>query len=180
MDELAGRSGRARRRARKATDPVTEGYQDEVRELARLVVSQLAPEELPVFAVVADACLTDPDRMVSGREDVRERLGFGVGEVATLTTPFAVLAATEAVKYLTAAALDVGRGAAGRVFLRKSKGAQRKAAEETQRLELREDQVRELRRIVLEKALQLGLPEAKAELLADAIVGSIAAAGNGG
>jgi hypothetical protein len=180
MDEPTDRSGRARRRARKATDPVTEAYQDEVRELARLVVSQVAPEELPMFAVVADACLTDPDRMVRGREDVRERLGFGVGEVAALITPFTVLAATEVVKYLTASALEVGRGAAGRIFRRKSKDARRKAAEEARRLELRDDQVLELRRIVLEKARQLDLPEAKAELLADAFVGSIAAGGKGG
>jgi hypothetical protein len=150
-----------------------------VRDLARLVVSQVAPEELPVFPVLADACLADPGRMLGSRDDVRERLGFGVGEIMALTTPFAILAAEEVVKYLARSALEVGRTVAGRIFVRRSDDSRRQA-DHDRPLELRVDQLRELRRIVLEKALQLELSPAKAELLADATVGSVGAASGGG
>jgi hypothetical protein len=157
---------------------VAEASDDTVRDLARLVVLQVAPEELPVFGVLADACLADPGRMLGSRDDVRERLGFGVGEVVALITPFAILAANEVVSYLTKCALDAGRTAVGRIFVRTPRRLA-KPADQDPPLDLRDDQLRELRRIVLEKAVQLGLPQPRAELLADAFAGSVAAADGG-
>lgn len=144
---------------------------DAVRDLARLVVSQVAPEELPVFSVLANACLADPARMLGGRDDVREQLGFGVGEVTVLLTPFAILAAGEVVKYLTTSALDTGK----KILEHRA----RRAKDSEQRIvegplfDLRPDQLQELRRIVLEKLLQDSLEPAKAELVADAVVGEL-------
>jgi hypothetical protein len=124
-----------------------------------------------VFSVLADACLADPARMLDGRDDVREQLGFGVGEVTVLLTPFAILAAGEVVKYLTTSALDTGR----KILERRA----RRAKDSEQRIvegplfDLRPDQLQELRRIVLEKLLQDSLEPAKAELVADAVVGEL-------
>jgi hypothetical protein len=157
---------------------VAEASEDTARDLARLVVSQVAPEELPVFGVIADASLADPGRMLGSRDDVRERLGFGVGEAVALITPFAILVANEVVGYLTKCALDAGRTAVGRLFARKSKRPGQPVDQDPP-LHLRDDQLRELRRIVVAKAVQLGLPQPKAELLADAFAGSVATADAG-
>jgi hypothetical protein len=137
----------------------------EVKEIARLVVSEVAPEELPVYSILAEATLADPARMLEGRDDIRERLGFGVGEVTLLVTPFAVLAAREVVQYLTKCTLDAGKNATTRIFRRRTQSP----AEGS--LHLSAEQLAELRRIVLEKALELGLKPKKAELLADAFAG---------
>lgn len=145
--------------------------EDAARELARLVVSQVAPEELPLFPVLADASLADPVRMFGSRDDVQERLGFGVGETVALITPYAVLAATEAVKYLTKLALDAGTAVATR-FLAHRGLVQTGGSHQDRPLQLRAEQVQELRGIVRDKALQLGLAEPKADLLADAFAGA--------
>lgn len=139
----------------------------QIKEVARRVVSQVAPGELPVFTVLAEATLADPDRMMQDRADVRERLGFGIGEAAALITPFAILAAREVVQYATRGALDAGTAAATR-FLRRRKDP----SGDPVSLDLPADQLAELRGIVLEKALQYGLPQPQAELLADAFAGS--------
>lgn len=145
----------------KSTDDV------QVEELARRVVSQVAPAELPMFAVLAKATLADPDRMTEERADVRERLGFGIGEATVLITPFAILAAREVVQYVTKGALDAGKAAATRLLRRRTKSSGGAASRD-----LPADQLEELRGIVLEKALQYGLTQPQAELLADAFAGS--------
>jgi hypothetical protein len=141
-----------------------------VRNLARMVVSQVAPEELPTFSILADVSLADPARMLDSRDDIRERLGFGVGEVVILMTPYAILAASEVVKYLAKWATEAGTTAAARFVARRGNGHQ---TGEPKRLDLSADQVQELRGVVREKALQFGLLPPKAELLADAFAGAV-------
>src|SRR5262245_31795185 len=66
-----------------------------VRELALDVVTELAPQELPVFDVVTRAYLEHPRRMARrsaiGRDDP---LGIGIEFLVGLITPVAIVAAS--------------------------------------------------------------------------------------
>ena len=68
-----------------------------VADLARAVVEQTAPEELPLFRATSEAYFDDPDVAErSGCGD--EMLGFGVDAALVLVTPVALSVARDVVE----------------------------------------------------------------------------------
>jgi hypothetical protein len=135
--------------------------------LARLAVSRLAPNELPLFPVLSDRFGKDPDRLLrdtGGRDEV---LGSGL-EGAALLTPIALAAATEVAKYVAVhLAMATGKGAAElfRQLLHRPDEAPPA---------LTAGQLAEVGRLAREKGLALRLSEARAGALADALVAALA------
>jgi hypothetical protein len=153
--------------------------QDDTRvlELARAGVEGAAPEELPLFGPTSEAFLHDPAALErEGGGD--QLLGFGVESALVLVTPAALSIAREVVSYVAAQVrarlADEGEGAVqrtlDRIFGRKEPGA----PAEPPPPELSEEQLGRVRALALEKARLLKLSDAKAELLADSIVGGLA------
>ena len=159
----------------------TQAVEDElVAELARDVVAKTAPHELPLFRATSEEYFKDPDRVLDPGEAKDEMLGFGVGEVAMLLGPAALVVAREVVTFVAA---EVGKSAkeesspiirslVRRVF-RRGGQANGPAEQAPPPVELTADQLAEVHRIALEKAQQLRLPADKAELLADSMVGEL-------
>ena len=58
-----------------------------VQEVARGVVAQVAPEEMPMFTALTRAYFADPERALSGDHSGDGYLGFGVDEAVTVVTP---------------------------------------------------------------------------------------------
>ena len=154
--------------------PVAESV---VAEVARDLVAQVAPEELPIFRENSAVYFADPDRALAPQAAADDMLGFGAGDVVTLVTPVALLLVTEVLK---AVGSELGKSAgkqgadalsslAGRVFRKFRGGADANAAPPL----LRPEQLPEFRRRALERARILGLPEYEAGLLVDALMGSL-------
>lgn len=142
--------------------------------LALGVVETEAPEELPLFRATSRAYFETPEsvlRRVVGRDDT---LGFGA-DIFMALTPFALAAASAVVKFLADQALvvaqDVGHEAAGGI-LRGWLG-RLKHGESTQALPLTAEQLEQVREVAYDKARQLGLADDQADLLADAVGGSL-------
>jgi hypothetical protein len=162
--------------------------------LARATVERAAPEELVIFPAASEAYLEGQDPTKATRGD--PMLGFGVETAVVLLTPIALTVAKdvlgflrvqlkrqteehgdEAVDWLLDKLLRRGddepapaepgatasppEGAAG-------------TTEPAEELDLTEEQLEQVRALALEKAKQLKLSDAKAELLADGLVGSLA------
>jgi hypothetical protein len=72
-----------------------------VEALAKDLVAQIAPQELPLFRATSQAYFQNSDRLFKGQEPKDEMLGFGVGESVTLLTPFILSILVEIVKYLS-------------------------------------------------------------------------------
>jgi hypothetical protein len=72
-----------------------------VEVLAKDLVAQLAPQELPLFRATSQAYFQNSDKLFKGQEPKDEMLGFGVGESVTLLTPFILSILVEIVKYLS-------------------------------------------------------------------------------
>ena len=66
-------------------------------DLARDVVAQTAPQELPLFQATSAAFIENPPRRGKQGEDL---LGFGVGEAAVFVTPVVLAIAKEVIAYL--------------------------------------------------------------------------------
>jgi hypothetical protein len=72
-----------------------------VEALAKDLVAQIAPQELPLFRATSQAYFQNSNRLFKDQEPKDEMLGFGVGESVTLLTPFILSILVEIVKYLS-------------------------------------------------------------------------------
>lgn len=140
-----------------------------VRDVVRAVVAEFAPEELPVVDGLAGFDDSAVVRRLS-RKSRGEPLGFGLAEVAVVVTPVAWLV-------LDQVAQQVGNDLGARLV--------RWAAVLIRRLGRRNSppatipplsaaQLADVRRAVQEKAVQRGLSEKRAVVIADAVVAELA------
>ena len=67
-----------------------------IADLARDVVTEIAPQELPMFRLQSEAYFKDPDSALEGHAGGEDMLGFGAGAAAAFLTS-AVLAVTTAI-----------------------------------------------------------------------------------
>ncbi len=162
------------------TDPTER---DLIAELSRLVLSDVAPQELPLFPSTSAAHFAQPEpSRRTGPKD--ETLGFGID--VTLLTPAVLAVVTPVVRFLLDAVADSTKEEASasvarfvrRLFRRDKAGADPDAEvpEEAEAGGLSPEQVLRARDLALGRALQLGVPEGTAQLLADSIAGSLVAA----
>jgi hypothetical protein len=151
---------------------------DVVVEVARELVARTAPQELPLFRATSAAYLDDPQKVLhpkAGKDDV---LGFGVDAAILFVTPAALEVAKTVVSFLFnqvkgALEKETSDAIAKRVHGLFHPGDD---AAVSQPPGLTHEQLEQVHDLALEKARELDLPEDKAGLLADAVVGSLAVA----
>jgi hypothetical protein len=158
--------------------PADDAERELVDELAVGALATLAPAELAIYADTSTEFYQDPDRVLGGsRRD--EAVGFGLD--LALMTPFVIAVASSVVHLLGSiigeAVKDEGVPAAHtllrRLLRRPSTPADPTAAEP---LALSAAQARQVRDVALARAQALGVPDAQAQLLADAITGGLVVA----
>lgn len=147
--------------------------------LARATVERAAPEELVLFPAASEAYLDGRDPSNATRGD--PMLGFGIETAVVLLTPVAITVAKDVLGYLRAQlekrAEEHGEEAIDWLIDRLlRRNGKEPAAKADEALELTDEQLEQVRQLALEKAQQLELPDAKAKLLADSLVGSLATA----
>jgi hypothetical protein len=151
-----------------------------VGELARYAVAIAAPQELPLFRATSRRYFEDPDVVERSTGGKDELLGFGIETAAILITPVALCVAKAVVTFVVAevtrATKDESRAAiqsrVRRLFKRGDPEA--KAGEDVDGLS--DEQLVQVRRVAIEKATALGVAPDRAEILADAMVGTLATA----
>ena len=174
-----------------------------VAQLARDAVGKTAPEELPVIRADAldemiratsEAYFRDPSSVEKGNGSGDEMLGFGVDAALVLITPVALSVARDVLNFVVAQvrakAREHGTEAVDKLTDRilkrgdgEKKPAEPAAAKPPETApaapaagELTDEQLEQVRALAIEKAKQLKLPDDKAQLLADSLVGSLATA----
>lgn len=75
-----------------------------VTEVARDVLSQIAPDELPIFPAASRAYVADPAAALRGLRAKDEVLGFGMDALAAGATPVVLIVVTELFQFLTGVA----------------------------------------------------------------------------
>jgi hypothetical protein len=152
--------------------------QDLVRDLARRIIEQAAPEELPLLRSTSERYFADPEKALGKRRREQEVLGFGAEAVVALLSPIVLAVVTDVLKDLAA---DVARAAGTRSIATIRASLRRllrlgPAAPETASPEIAPitpEQLALVRRSAFDRALALDLSEARATLLADALIGSL-------
>lgn len=149
-----------------------------VRDLARKVLRVAAPEELPLLRPASERYFADPEKALRKRRQDQEVLSFGGEAVVALLTPIVLMVATDVLTHFAAEfARDAGsrgvaaiRAALRRLFRLEPTGGG--TASEVP--SITPEQLGLIRQSAFDRAVALDLPEAKANLLADALVGSLA------
>ena len=75
-----------------------------VTDVAREVVSEIAPQEMPIFAAVSRAYFADPDDALKHFRSKDHVLGFGMEALAVLLTPVILQILSEVFEFLTTVA----------------------------------------------------------------------------
>jgi hypothetical protein len=161
-------------------------------ELTQRVLQDLAPDEIEILDITAAEYFAEPDAVLNPkRRD--ESLGFGL-EVGLLT-PYVLAALTPVVEYVASIVLATAREEARprmealvrRIFRPRAQpagspdGAATPAAPERPaappadegHLALTREQARHVRDLALDRARDSGMPDDRARLLADSLVGAL-------
>jgi hypothetical protein len=171
-------------RGTRTSGQAGDAERDLVGELARAVVRCVAPEELELFAETEADYVRDPGLVLRARSR-DEAVGFGLD--LALLTPYVLVVGTAVVHFLAMVVSDAVRDEAreelkpviaGRVrrLLRRDgpAAADRRGPEDHDRAPgVTVEQAREVRQLALRQAMQSGLDDQKAALLADAFVGAL-------
>ncbi|MEX2551725.1 MAG: hypothetical protein WD627_01810 [Actinomycetota bacterium] len=149
--------------------------------VSRLIVSEIAPHELPIFPSLSQASLETAGKPRKPRAR-DEQLGFGIE--LQLLTPVVLSAVTAVGTFLIREVLDASKEAAAglvlakllKLFKRDSEANSLPVAEEVPEegpLALTKEQAQRAHEVAFERGALMGLSEEKAMLLADAIVGRL-------
>jgi hypothetical protein len=149
-----------------------------VYDLAKTIVAQVAPAELPTFGATSRAYFADPEWAATIRHSRGGPLGFGTSDVVLLVAPAALVAMTEVARYLAkevaGPALKRGgataAGAVRRLF-KPDADEQQPSDGPTALAGLTPDQWAAVKDIVVEVARLHRVPEDTAQLMGHAAVG---------
>jgi hypothetical protein len=151
-------------------------HQDLITELGREQIAHLAPQEMPLYRASSEAYFKDPDKALKGRQGKDEMLSFGSGEAVTFLTPIILAVLSEVVKYLVAEVTKSLRKESSTIVDERVKALFKKFRLKKGPPPLSPDQLKIVRQVAFDKARQLSLSEEQAGLMADSVVGGLAAA----
>jgi hypothetical protein len=153
-----------------------------VAELAREQVAQIAPQELPLFRTTSKAYFQDPEKTLQDQADKDEELGFGVEVSVVFLTPIVLEVMKVVVSFLVNEVLkSVQTESSGLIreyvksMFKKFRPAEKEEQQKAPLLTF--EQINQVHQVAFERARQLDLPEAQAQLLADSLTGSLATRG---
>ncbi|MFF9453179.1 hypothetical protein [Streptomyces flaveolus] len=144
----------------------------EVRDVVVDVVSQFAPEEIPVLTALGHVDDAQVIGIFRGRRKT-EPLGFGFAEVVAVVTPVVWMAFDEACRsavQASVASASARLAGAARRMLRRPSAAGAAEGSATEVPELSREQLDVVHRRVTEDAQTAGLTSEDAEKLADRVV----------
>jgi len=146
-----------------------------VTDVARDVLSEIAPEELPIFPAASRAYVADPAAALRGLGAKEEMLGFGMEALAAAATPVILIVVTEVFQFLTgvaAKAVADGLGSEISGLVKAMFKRFRPSAPDTPSI-LTRDHIAAIHNNVLLAARRLRLPQEKARALADAVTAQL-------
>ncbi|MFC4532571.1 hypothetical protein [Sphaerisporangium dianthi] len=149
-----------------------------VADIARTMVAEVRPAELPTFRAVSKAYFADPARSLAGGNGGGGPLRIGDTGIVLLLTPVALAAATEVAQYLFSETIRPSVRRGGAAIRRLFRGAGTAAEPAEVPVELTGEQWAQVHRIVVDVAHRCGVEHDMAQVMADAVVGAGRRAGS--
>jgi len=145
-----------------------------IADLARDTVRQAAPQELPLFRANSEAYFKDPARALRGERGGDQMLGFGTGAEIAILTPFAIEITKQVVIYLGGEVAKAAKAESPGLIRELVKRCFKKfSPAPTEPPPLSRPQLEQVRQVALDAAKRLSVPDDRATLLADSVVGGL-------
>lgn len=149
-----------------------------ISEVARSLIADVAPQELPLFRANSDAYFKNSAKAQQSQAAKDEMLGFGPGGEIVLLTPVALAVLSDVIPFLIdevkkAVQTESAAWISDTVKAMFKKFHLAEKAEKGKPLPLTPEQLAQVRHIVIKKAHQLKLSDERAALLADTVVGGL-------
>jgi hypothetical protein len=135
----------------KRTD--VQAHSEFIINLAREVVSDIAPQELPLFRIESTAYLETSPQMLKSQSRRDDIFGFGTGPAVTFLTPIVLAVVTEAAKFLVQAGIKTLKDWRGKA-----------------EPQLSSEQMTRLRERIVEVARELNLRKEQEQPLAESVL----------
>src|SRR5512135_1499250 len=138
-----------------------------IDEVARGLIADLAPQELPLFRANSAAYFKDPEKALQGQPAKDEMLGFGAGDAVVLLTPIVLAVISDVIAFLIEEVKKAAQAESARwiddtvkAMFKKFRRAEKE--EKGKPLPLTPEQLAQVRSIVVKKARQLKLSDERA------------------
>lgn len=145
-------------------------------DMARDAVARTAPHELPLFRATSTAFFERADWSRLDQQVQEDLLGFGMADVATMVTPAALLVAAQVTGFLVTTLQQALADESGELIGEQVQRLFARFRSADEPAPLTPEQLARVREMAFTRARQMRLPEQQANLLADAIVGSLVTA----
>ena len=146
-----------------------------IKELAKDIVVEVAPEEMDLFDELVMDYFEDPTPPDQTRSEKDDPLGFGIEETLIAVTPAATAVANIVVNYLLTELIKVIDSERTEVVKAKLKALfGSKSKDKAKPTPLTKEQLEIVRKLALTQAIKFGIGPEKAERMADALIGSLA------
>lgn len=149
-----------------------------IADVARDIVAQTAPQELPLFRMTSAEYFKKPDKALKNQAGKDEILGFGTAEMVSLLTPIVLTVVTEVVTFLTLEVKEAIADKSASLITDQVKKLFKKFHPEGEKEKsdpspLTREQIARVHKLSYERFLQLKLSDMQANRLADAIAASL-------
>ncbi|BCQ29716.1 hypothetical protein NK8_79070 (plasmid) [Caballeronia sp. NK8] len=149
-----------------------------IRDFSRDVLTQLAPQELPLFTTISAAWFADPAAAMKASKNRDAALGFGTEAFSILFTPLILQVVSEIMPILGGIALKATETAVGEeVSIRVRKMFRRGEADTNASADaasvLTREQLGDVHQHVIAAGKRLRLESVQAQRLADAVVAQL-------
>jgi hypothetical protein len=149
-----------------------------IADVARDIVTQIAPQELPLFRATSTAYFKDSNKLSKRQAGRDEMLGFGIRETVPLLTPTVLFVMTGVVTFVTGAVKDPLVECDVNLINHRAKKMFKKFRfegknETNNPSPLTLQQIAHVRKLAYERFLQLKLYGAQANTLTDAVVATL-------
>jgi hypothetical protein len=147
-----------------------------VKDVSRDLVTEIAPQELPLFRASSEVFFQNPDELLSGRKSKDDMLGFGTGDAVVLMTPVIMAVSQQVILFVVEQVKKSAQEESSTLIDETVKKMFKKfrSKEQMKPAALTAEQLAQVRKAALKKARELKLSEERAKLLADAVVGTLA------
>jgi len=149
-----------------------------IADVARDIISQTAPQELPLFRMTSAEYFKNPDKALRNQASKDKILGFGTAEMVSFLTPIVLTVVTEIVTFLTLEIKQAIADTSASLLTDQVKKLFKKFHPEAEKEKsdpspLTREQIARVHKLARERFLQLKLSETQANRLADAIAASL-------
>jgi hypothetical protein len=149
-----------------------------ISDISRGLVEEIAPQELPLFRITSKVYFEEPEKVFEDRKHHDNVLAIGLGDTITFLTPVVLAITTQVIKFLAEKAQKSIQEQSEEIIAKFVKSMFKrispKEEEKEVSLKLSREELIELRKLMLETAKQLRLPEDRTDLLVNAMVGRLA------